>query len=104
MDGIVLPDARSCDEYFQCQGGQMTRQRCRPGTLFDLNLYYCSIEHAVNCGARTKPVAVRPPNSPDAPPSPESHHSVSIFVKSRPEVKENLFVWRFAEARETDSC
>lgn len=83
MDGIVLPDARSCVEYFQCRGGMMMRQRCQPGTLFDLSLYYCSPEHAVDCGARTKPVAVRPPNSPDAPPSSESHHSVSSLARSQ---------------------
>lgn len=80
MDGLVFPDARSCFEYFQCHSGLMTRQQCRPGTLFDLNLYYCSPENSVDCGERTKPVAMRPPNSQEVPPSSESHHSVSSFV------------------------
>lgn len=76
MDEIVFPDPENCDMFVRCQRGTVMRQRCQPGTSFDLNLYYCVPHHVVNCGQRKQLVLLPPPIAGEAPPSAESHHSV----------------------------
>jgi len=84
MDGILFPDALNCDAFSECQRGVAVRRTCAPGTLFDLNLYFCSPEHVVNCGTRRKPNQQRPsvtnrpnPGPNRRPPTVDEHHRVS---------------------------
>lgn len=85
MDGIVFPDPDNCESFVQCQRGTVRRMRCQPGTLFDLNLFYCVTAVGVECGGRIQPnlpiTPIMPPMNPtmpnERPPTSESHHSVS---------------------------
>lgn len=80
MDGMVFPDPDNCDVFVMCQNGMVMRQRCQPGTLFDLSLYYCSAAHTVNCGSRKlQNVPVPPTPQRPVPPSSEAFHSVRNF-------------------------
>lgn len=77
MDGMVFPDPDNCDVFVTCQNGMVIRQRCPIGTLFDLNLYYCVVAHATNCGSRVQQnIPVQPPVQRPVPPTSEAHHSV----------------------------
>lgn len=69
MNGIIIPDPNSCESYFRCDSGSTTRQVCRDGTLFDLNLHFCVAEHIVKCGSRARTIKALPTH--------ESHHAVS---------------------------
>lgn len=76
MDGIVFPDPDNCEAFVQCQQGAVTRMRCQPGTLFDLDLFYCVTASGFECGSRRQPAIINT-NPNERPPTSESHHSVS---------------------------
>jgi Chitin binding Peritrophin-A domain len=55
MDGFLFYDPASCHMFVECQGGQAVRQSCPSGTLFNLDLFYCTAAHTVTCGSRDNP-------------------------------------------------
>lgn len=75
MDGYVFPDYSNCAAFIRCQSGAETRQTCPPGTFFDLNLHYCMRNNG-DCGYRPRLIT-----RTEAPPSRQSHHSVSTVKK-----------------------
>lgn len=72
MDGFLFQDDQNCQGYFECQRQQPQRKLCENGYLFNLDLYYCTVAHTVNCRNRHNGLGRNDPSNVAL----ESHHSV----------------------------
>ena len=79
MDGFLFQDNENCQAFIECQRQLPNRRMCAAGTLFNINLYYCTAAHIVNCYNRPKPSENVSSNN-NFPSSLETHHSVRLIL------------------------
>lgn len=81
MDGFLFHDSQNCQAFIECQRQMPNRRICSTGTLFNIDLYYCTAAHIVNCNNRPKPDRQNESSNNNFQSPLETHHSVSFITK-----------------------
>lgn len=83
MDGYLFQDSENCQAFIECQRQEPNRRICATGTLFNVDLYYCTAAHIVDCKNRPKPSthSENVISNTNFPSSLETHHRVILNLK-----------------------